>query len=635
MIGLMTFVYFTLFLFFVILVIYPLGRLCTFLMGLKILIHQGILISTILGLVAFTLESFLIGLAGLKSIIPHLLIFQSAVLWIVLIKKTVISSKLPNIKLKPVVLTVIALSIFLNSLITFPFGVMTDKGIRFSGAHTNDNSWHLSVINSLQVNIPPENPIFSGQILKNYHYLVGLQIAVIGSLTHIPTDMLFYQIVGSFYILLYSSMAYLVGKKLTDKDFGGILAVLFTSLSSNWYYLANLIYPSSQPWPSVAWVDYFSSKSVNYPLLFSMIILFLILYLLLTIEKYNKKVILILSVLLGSLVSFKAHTAIVLIASFGGVSFIYLFKKEYHLFKIFILSSLISFLFLITTFSPGSQGLLIYPFWFIKVMYEAPDRLNFSDWELRRQYLISLNTFKSHLGVARLYIKGIAVFLLANLGVLLLGPLNLLKKAGKTKVVTLILLFASLFAFVFTMLFIYKGVAIITIQFFYPAVVCLSFLLAILLTSFSKKNKPLAIILSLLIWASFLPGVFFTLKSYSNLNNYYSSAYSEAIRFLSGEEKGVVLTAPVFNTNAVVSAYSKKPIFYTDDIIPLTSSNVYSGRVKQVESFFSCDKIGEMRNLIVDNNIKYVFVDAGSKCLDRLDYLKKIFDNQQVRIYKI
>lgn len=635
MIGSMTFIYFVIFIIFVTLVIYPLGRFFTYFMRLETRTHQTILVSLILGLVAFTLESFLIGLTGLKIITPYVIYVQTAVLWAFLHKKAVITSKFPKVKLKPVALIIISLSVFLNSLITFPFGVMTDRGIRFAGVHPTDSSWHLSVINALQVSIPPENPVFSGQILKNYHYLVDLQIAGIGSLTRIPTDVLFYQIIGSFYIFLYASMAYVVGKQLTGKGFGGVLAVAFTSLSSNWYYLTNLIYPSSFHGPSVAWVDYFSSKSVSYPLLFSMIVLFLVLYLFITVKRYDKKIIIIVSVLIGSLISFKAHTAIVLFASLGSVAFIDLFKRRYYLVKIFLSSLLIGAFFLFTMFSPGSQGIIIYPLWFIKVMYEAPDRLNLSDWELRRQYLISLATPKSYLGVARLYIQGIAVFLFTNLGVLMLGPISLFKKFGKTKVVSFILLFMTFFPFVLTMLFIYKGIAIITIQFFYPAIVSLSFLLAMLLVSISKFNRLLAVVASLLIWVSLLPGVFFTLRDYSNLNSYYSPAYSEAIRFLSKEETGVVLSAPEFNSNAIVSAYSKKPTFYTDDIRALVPSDIYEQRVKQVQSFFDCGNLEAMKSLIISNNIKYVFVGTGSKCLDRLGYLNKIFDNGGVRIYKI
>jgi len=631
----MFFLYLLTFLFFIFVVIYPLGRY--FLSHLRIgTPSYNVILSIVLGLLVFTLEGFIFGLLKIWNIFFVLVIVQSLVLLIR--HKKEIKKEIFTIKFDSVAIFCVFLSVFVNSLITFPFGQVSEMGVRFAGAHTIDNNWHLALINSIQRGIPPEIPIYSGEFLKSYHYLVDLQIALLQIFTKIPTGTLFYQIMGPFYIFLYSALAYMLGKRLTGKTFGAVLSLALTALSSNWYHIANYIYPSSRSWPSVAWVDYFSSKSVNYPLLFSMIIMFSITYLLLVIKRYDGKKILILSVIVGSLISFKSHTAIVLIISLGILASFELLQRKFNFLKIFLVSGLIGFIFLLNTFSLKSQGLIFHPFWFIETMYKAPDRLNFDVWELKRQYLISLGTLKSNLAVIKLYLEGVGIFLLVNLGILLVGFLAVFMSKDKVKkTIMLFLSIISIVSFLLTMLFIYSGKAIETIQFFYPAVVSLSLLTSFFLSRLYRQDKFWGVVFSLIICVSLLPGVFSTLRDYSQDSYIYiSKSVTEAASFLSRQEDGIVMLAPAFSGNSFISAYSKKRVFLADEIITTGISLDYAKRAKEVQQFFDCGlDVDGMKNILTDNKINYIVAGPEKTCFEKQVSLEKIFSNSETSVYLV
>lgn len=628
----MIFVYWIIFLLFLITAVFPLGRYLLYLVKLDASKVAIILLSVALGLWGITLESYLFGITGLKNILNIFLTLQSIILIVFVIQFIKVKINLKDIKISLLAVFVILLSIFINSFITFPFGTFTNNGIRFAGAHMTDNNWHLSLIHSIQKSIPPEVPTFAGVNVKNYHYLVDLQIATIQSLTKIPLPELFYQIIGPFYIALYSCLAFLIGKLLTKKNLGGALLVLYTSLSGGWYYLARLFYPSAYNWPSVAWVDYFSSKSVNYPLLFSMILLFLVIYLFSTVKNKDLRFIVLLSLIIGSLMSVKSHTGVVVISSFFVLALTQIVNRDFLTTKIFLLSIFTGGLFMIPTINLKQSSLILYPFWFIKVMYEAPDRLNFSEWELKRQYLLSK---PGYLGLIKLYLQGLSIFILINLNILLLGVLTLFQRIDPQFRKTIFLLvIISGNSFILTMLFIYKGIAIITIQFFYPAIVSLSVLLSIWIVSLYDRHKYAALLLACLIWVSLLPGVIFTIGQYSGRNvGLVELPLSNALSFLSKQPYGITLVDSVYSGNSLIPAYTDKSIFYADDLILDTLTIDYSSRKAAVKNFFECKNNKEMENFLLVNKIKYIF-SAKYNCLDSLNNIKRIFSNSSISIYQ-
>jgi hypothetical protein len=72
-------------------------------------------------------------------------------------------------KQKIIPFLIILIGTFIWSLTMIRSGINYNFGVGFWGPNGHDGIWHLSLINQLQHSIPPQNPVFSGTILTNYH----------------------------------------------------------------------------------------------------------------------------------------------------------------------------------------------------------------------------------------------------------------------------------------------------------------------------------------------------------------------------------------------------------------------------------------------------------------------------------
>lgn len=612
------------------LVILPTGLLIYTQIDKELISWKSLVLSLVLGLWFIAVEAFVIRRVLSAAWFDYLLLIQ-AVVSLALLFKQRITKNLPRFRTSLILpLSIIILVTAINVFITFPSGTETRDGIRFAGVHLVDNTWHLALINSLQQQVPPLNPLYAGELIRNYHYLVDLQIATMSHLTHIPPPVIFFQLFGTLYIFLYCCLAYLLGKRIDGSRLTGIFAIMFLSLSSNWYYLAQIFYPGAYNWPSVAWVDYFSSKSVNYPLLFSMVIMLAVFYFLTTVKEWSKSAIIIISLLIVSLAGFKLHIAIVLISAISLLAILKIRQDKLFL-KVFLLSFLGFGLIAASMVSLDKKTLILSPLWYIRVMYEAVDRLNFVDWELKRQYLLK---YPGYLGLLKLYIQGLGVFFLINLGPLLIGLVSLLMKQLRNSVITLLMLVVSFFSVIYTMLFIYSGTAIVTIQFFYPAIIMMSLLLLTVLNRILTQRRVLYVIVAIIIWISLQPGVVYTLRTYSQYT-YVDPVTSEGLSFLSKQSTGTILTDRGLSEGSLVPAYTNKSVFFTGEMILQTLLVDYSWRKQVVEDFFDCSKKIDKNKLLSEQTIKYIMTTNLNSCvLDKIS-AKVLLDNNKVIIYQV
>lgn len=533
------------------------------------------LISSIpLGLFLITVESYLVGYLGIYLFISHLLIFQSSILWVIFIKKLYLGhlELLESNKIPFLGLIFIFLSVIINSQLLVPFGKMTDTGISLFGAHFVDSTWHLALINSLNKSFPPQNPLFSGTSLTNYHYLVDLQISLLHRLSGIFVPDLFFRYFGPFYLLLLSTQIFQFAYKLTGKTIGGITALVLIMLTSNLYYIVPRFFPHAQVDPSVAWVEFFSSKVVNYPLLVSLSLLFIFMEIILINPKLSVSRSIILGLLAGAMFTVKSHTAIILITTLlfvNPISFVAALPF------LFVLSHMI--------ISSPASAIQFAPLWFIKVMFESHDHLNFPEWELRRQTLLSLNAY---LGIAKLYLQGVAWFVIINFGPLIIGFMVYFRKICTLKVRLLLLCLLSS-SFGLTMLFIYSSMSIVTIQFIYPVIISFGLLVSIII---SRLNRFVSVLVLLLFLLLLSPGSGYVLANYQNssIQNNISPDLVKVIRQISVLPPGVILTAPEFWSGSVIPGFSRQQL-YTGDVQILDSLGIkYDSRQKQSLSALKC-----------------------------------------------
>jgi hypothetical protein len=578
------------FLGFLVLVPYPAGLLLT--RWFKI---PGIFRSLVLGLFVITLESYFLGLAGLYSWSIPVLLIQSAVLWIIGVFPSLraTNSRSPALLLSRSYLAsavIILLAVYINSLMLTPFGKITPQGISLYGAHFVDSTWHLAVINNLDRSLPPENPIYAGVPLTNYHYLVDLQISLIHRITGINTPDLYFRLFGPLYLLLLSWLIYDLGRSITGKQLGGLIAMTLFMLGSNLYYLAPLVFPGAAVSPSVAWVDFFSTKTVNYPLLVSLTLLVTFLDILRRQDKLSLGRMVVLGLFSGGLLIVKSHTALVWLGALAFTAILKLFKKtpNFSYLILFAVSLIVNFTLYIITVSSGNGALIFSPLWFIRVMYESPERLNNPVWELRRQTLLSIGAY---LGVAKLYLQGLFWFLFINFGIFLPGVIAFFNK-NITPVFRRILLGITLASLALTLLFIQRGAAWNSIQFIYVIFLPLSLLTAYII---SRLPRSLAISLFVLLITLSLPGNKYISDQYQERTGSFNISPSqvELVNYLSALPPGPVLTDSTFLSGSYLQAYSGKSL-YVGDLQMLESLSIdHSDRDRIVNMPFTCSNLPE------------------------------------------
>lgn len=478
----------------VLLIIFPIGKIILDLLKIRLNFWEEVLFSINIGIVFVTLTTFLLGLLGHPRLVLVLAWLPLLYLFIRKGKQRIIKFKIriPNLDL--LLILILLFCTFVQSIITFSSGDMVGNSIRLMGIHDKDSLWYIALINSLEKSIPPQSPIFSGQMIQNYHYFTFIFVAFLKSITNIPIMVLYFKLFIPLLVFLFSAAVFVFVKNLTDNKWAGYLAVLITALASNFYYLIGFLYPSAIVTPSVFWVDEYTTRMVNPQLLLSYIILITMLYLLLNVKRISDyKFIIIFSILAGSLIGFKSFAAAVFLSALAVLSLFRMAKRNFSYIKILVSSILMTLIFYVNSVRNYQPIFIFSPFWFIKTMFESGDHLNFDVWELKRQtYLNDKNIIR----VIQLYAQGLVIFLVGNLGTRLLGIIALFQaKSERKKDMVYLLFLISIIGFVIAMLTIFRGITWNSIQFFYYTVMFSAILTAVSIAGILKRNILIGVLL--------------------------------------------------------------------------------------------------------------------------------------------
>jgi len=93
------------------------------------------------------------------------------------------------------------------SLTMVKSGWIYDFGMGFWGPNGHDGIWHVAFIESLSrgsLNMP----VFSGELMQNYHFGFDLVVAIIHRITTIPVINLYFQIIPPVLALLVGYLTY-------------------------------------------------------------------------------------------------------------------------------------------------------------------------------------------------------------------------------------------------------------------------------------------------------------------------------------------------------------------------------------------------------------------------------------------
>ena len=533
-------------------------------------------------------------------------------------------------------------------------GTLASYGLGFWGPNGHDAIWHLSVINQLKKAVPPLHPVFSGYQLSNYHWGFDLLNALISRFTTMST-------LDVYFRLLPVTMALLIGLfsyKLTTKKHKSSVAMIFVFLNffaGSFGWIITLLRSGQIGGESLFWSMQSASTLINPPYALSVVLLLSGLYFLQHHRPQNKThSAILLGLYFSLLTAIKIYAAILAGLTFSLVWLIKKITKKSTRFDFYLpltmATSSIFICFFLNLFS-GATLLQLQPLWFTHTLIESIDKLYLPRLAALRQNLTGqIFSYKLPFLVG-IEIFLIFLFLLGNMGIRILGLKTIYQKI-KSKKLSLLDLYILPFmtiALIIPLLFVQKGTAWNTIQFFYYFLLFANFYLA----QFLAKQKSKTIIVTLLLLAA--------ITSYSTFKDYFGSPppasipqYElQALDYLKQLDSGIVLTYPydkhqkdglttplplyTYETTAYVSAMTGHQTFLEDEMnLSITGYN-WSDRRRQVDIFFNTSDIFEARGLLVNHQISYIYlVNHQQLAFSLLDLqVDKIYDNGRARIYQV
>ncbi len=593
-------------------------------------------VSVVVGIAVFTFTTF-VSQSLFHSNLLLILVFLEGVFGIVKFFKEI---NLRRFDLKLII--VVILGVVATSSITFFSGLKYKEGIRFFGANT-DGVWHLSIINSLIKQFPPQNPVQAGTPLKNYHYLMDLLITEFSKISSIsPLDLYF-----RFFPVLISTLLgisiYILVKRLTENQIAAYIAVFLVYFGGSFGYIPAIINKLESPQESIFWSSQSISLLVNLQLAFSFVFLLTVLLLLHLFEKKpSGTLILLISLISGVTLGFKIYGGLLLIAGLFVLTLHkVIIKKQLKYLGVFGLSSLIG---LIVSPIKNVSGsfLILQPGWFIQTMYVTGDHLNNVDWELKRQTYIAESNWKR---VAQLWLEGFTIFIIGNFGTRFLAILYLPKlfvKTVKGNSVLLVMSVISVVGVIIPLLFLQSGVAWNSIQFIYYPLLMFDVFIAVWISNLKNKKLFIAVVIFLILLS--IP------TSIDTLNRYYKG-YRDQSSFAVSNNKlnaldyikqkvgdNVVLIQP--NELSYISALSEHPTYYDTHWINQFILSGSSERLKNTNDFF-CNKwsLSESEKFLSDNGIKYIFIEKDKSCYPNnvrsLQKAKLVLSNSEVDLFLV
>ena len=549
--------------------------------------------------------------------------FQVVGLFIVLIcilgffKTTLIKIELRKNSLFFLVFTIIGTIVLSGS--SFFEGFNKEGSLFISDTKAHDALWHIALEEAIKKSIPPINPVFAGENLKNYHYLTDVFVSFLSQLTNTSVINVFFKWEPIILSILFISTTYLLLFQITKKVVTSYLGSALVLFSSSLAYFVPWYFKDAGFGQSIFWLDQPTRYLVNPQLILSLIMVNVIFLLIL---KSSKKYWFIIAMLFGLLVGIKVYGFIILLGVFCLMSLLSLKDKNWEFAKITISGFVFAGLFLILAGANSGFPFILKPGWFIGSMYQSADRLNDPQWEIHRQLFLEKSNYP------RLIIHwtiGFLIFFAGNFGLKILGlPIAVfyLKKISKLEPFLLCTIFSLLISLVLPILFLQKGVVWNTIQFMHYGQIPLVILLVYFIRRFSMKYQVITLLLVLLLG---LPVTILEVKHNFQLKSYavYEKELVDGLNRIDdlvGKNKTILVSSDLYGSS-IVPALSRREVFFADlgiiEILRISSLERIS-YIDSIEKGLQNCKENEV--LVAFKNDKISIVDCSVSRKSLLDH---------------
>lgn len=620
--------------------------------NIKLSFWENLILATIVGFIFFTFISYIL----LNFKIHILLLPIVFILNFFVFKKFSFSKPIPFPSKSKLILLALVFIIGITGqmLVIAPSGSFINGDLIFWSAHGHDGSWHLSLMEELKKGYPLQNPSFAGEKLVNYHFFSDIAPADFSKYFKFSSLDLYFRFFPLIFSILLGSLSFILGSRLGGSFAAGLWSTIFAYFAGSFGYIVTYMQNKTLGGESLFWASQIQSSVGNPPQIISSIIIlaFLILFLNLWQEK---KGFFICMLLAGTLIVFKVYAGVVLLLSLGVVGFWQLIReRRIQILSLFILSTLLSLiLYLPNTW--GSNKFLIWePWWFIRTMVVAPDKLNWIDLELRRQTYITEDNLKR---VIQLELTAFLIFFLGNLGMRFLGLWYLVKslKSVFKNYFNLLFLSIIIISFTFPLLFLQKGVASNTIQFFQYFLLLTGIASGITTAKLIGRTKPIIYktTISILIIMLAIP------TQVALIYGFYSRP---PLAKISAEEltglsfvksntplNSIILTPPYnryldlkskipdiwdWSDTAYVAAFTGRRLYIADlEQVDIMGYD-YQRRLNIQKEVFETNDSFTLGEILTSNKIDYLYFPKNLRPnVDLSQSLKQTFENQAVEIW--
>jgi len=557
------------------------------------------------------------------------------------------------IKTQRLLFLVIFLGLIFHFLISLPSGsyYCFDKqcGLYFWGAHEHDGIWHLAVINTAFKKFPPQHPVFAGENLTGYNFLLDFVIFLLTK-TGIPAIIWYFKILPIIWFFLIVFLTIKLSKKLKKNYFYQVFLLFFILFGSSFGYFFTLFHKKTLIGSSASLAMQAGLTLVNLQFAYSLIFFLTLLLLLLKKEKSTKDIVLIgltNFIILGlkfygGIISVFITLIYFLVEDLKKNSFINFFTttKKLLITSAFFLASL--FIFYQPLINKNNSGLVFSPFSIAHSIIEEKNLFYLPNVVNSRYFLYSVNPLSPRLLIIELFTAFLFVFF--NLGTRFLGILFFLRDFPKRKVdfFNFVIFLGIIFSFSLSLLFIQKGIWWNTIQFSYYGLFLANFLVADTLSKILKKRSLVSWIFVVMIIILTLPENYDIIRGFipGKKASYIPKEELEALDFLKKQKEGIVLSLEAeeynkINNNlrtAFISAFSRKITYLGNKTQVIVTSLNFDKRLKQIKEV----------NCAVLEKINYIYLNNSNK---EKNYLKKltrckkqwkvIFNKNNIQILKV
>lgn len=560
------------------------------------------------------------------------------------------------------------LGILTQGFINFPSGFLYEKGLYFWSSQGHDGIWHVALMEEIKKSFPPQNPIFSGEPLYNYHFLVDVLMGefarIFPFLTSLDLYFRFFPVLFSFLIGI--SVFAFVSRWQNNRKIG-YLAVFFTYFTGSFGYIVKFIKDGSiLGGETVFWASQINTILGNPPhavaiSLFTTFFLAFYLYL-----QERKKFWFVISFLVASMLAgFKVSGGVVLLVGLGAAAgFELLFNRRFTTLLLCGLLGISNFV-TIKLMTRGAEGFLMFlPWWFVRTMIVS--RLDWMDLEFRRQHYLAQGTLKANLRVVQLELEAFLIFLVGNMGMRILGFYQLGQEVIAKRFTIfknqfeVMLLVSMITGFLIPMFFVQRGIIYNNIQFMQYFLLIFGFYAAIATYKFISgvKNGIFKILIMVVIIALSIPTVVGNLVEFYGKPPLSKITKEEllALDYLksNSSSKDIILTMP-FNkylytkyptqpwpnyawySTAYIPALASRTTYLSSEEQALITNYPMKERLEKMKTFFDRGDVEFNKKFLAEKNISYIYLNKDEVekpfVVEGLP-LEVFFENNKVIIYQ-